>query len=99
MRTTRHRFHIGAMLLLGCVAAATPAWAEDLYVSQSGTGSGTSCTSPRSSSWFNTASNWANPKQDGKIEASVVEPRLELRALPFADAQLHEGIALLHAAA
>ena len=67
MRTTRHRFHIGAMLLLGCVAAATPAWAEDLYVSQSGTGSGTSCTSPRSSSWFNTASNWANPKQDGKI--------------------------------
>jgi len=41
--------------------------AEDLYVSQSGTGDGSSCSSPRAAAWFNTAANWANPDQNGKI--------------------------------
>ena len=40
---------------------------ESLYVSQSGTGTGTSCGSPRSASWFNSGGNWANPKEAGKI--------------------------------
>src|SRR5258708_23135164 len=38
---------------------ALPAMAaSDIYISQSGTGNGTSCGSPLSAAWFNTAANW-----------------------------------------
>ena len=41
--------------------------AENIYVSQSGGGDGSSCVSTQSASWFNTSGNWANPKVSGKI--------------------------------
>jgi len=43
------------------------ALAADFYVSQSGTGGGTSCSDTLSVTWFNTGSNWANPKVTGKV--------------------------------
>jgi len=54
------------------LAVATPGLAEDFYVAEGGTGTGLSCTSPRSVSWFGTAGNWATPKQAGKIGAGDV---------------------------
>jgi hypothetical protein len=43
--------------------------AEDIYISQTAQGadSGTNCSNSHSSSWFNTSTNWANPKVSGKI--------------------------------
>jgi hypothetical protein len=41
-------------------AISIPAFAENIYVSQDGTGDGTSCSSPRSASWFNTSGNWGS---------------------------------------
>jgi len=41
--------------------------AESVYVSQSGTGTGSSCSNSRAVSWLTSATNWANPKQTGKI--------------------------------
>lgn len=49
------------------LAVASPGLAEEIYVSEAGTGAGTSCSSPRSVSWFGTSANWATPKQAGKI--------------------------------
>ena len=34
--------------------------AENIYISQSGTGAGASCSNPRSASWFNTSGNWGS---------------------------------------
>ena len=45
--------HLLAILLL-----ITSALAEDIYVSDTGTGSGTSSASPRSRTWFNTLTSW-----------------------------------------
>jgi hypothetical protein len=49
------------------LAAASHTSAETIFVAQSGTGNGSSCSSPLSVSFFNTSANWANPKQTGKI--------------------------------
>jgi hypothetical protein len=51
------------VLLGGPVLAS----AANFFLSQSGGGAGTSCASPSAISFFNTAGNWANPKQVGKI--------------------------------
>lgn len=42
---------------------------EDIYICQNSAGSadGSSCNNCRSVSWFNTETNWANPKQQRKI--------------------------------
>src|SRR5258708_2562655 len=56
-----------ARLVFLVLAISAPAMGEGVYVSQSGAGDGASCASPRSASWFNTASSWATPKQAGKI--------------------------------
>src|SRR5215475_14695230 len=55
------------LLLASALAISSPLFAENVYVSQSGAGDGSSCTSSRSASWFNSSANWANPKQTGKI--------------------------------
>jgi len=47
----------GAMKLLAILLCLS-AYAEDIYVSQSGAGSGLSCADSRSISWLNTAANW-----------------------------------------
>jgi len=39
-------------------AISIPAFAENIYVSQSGSGDGSSCGSSRSASWFNSSGNW-----------------------------------------
>lgn len=39
---------------------APPPIVGDIYISQSGTGDGSSCASARSASWFNTSANWGN---------------------------------------
>lgn len=43
--------------------------AADIYIAQNtaGTNSGADCADAHSATWFNTAGNWANPKQAGKI--------------------------------
>src|SRR5713226_5760061 len=40
--------------------AASPASAKDSYISQSGTGTGTSCTDALPVAWFNNAANWGS---------------------------------------
>ena len=56
-----------ALCLLSGVASAADG-TETIYLSQSGTGTGASCASPRSTAWFNTASNWTSTRAvDGKI--------------------------------
>lgn len=45
-------------LFLVLVSVSIPAFAENIYVSQGGTGDGTSCSSSRSAAWFNTSVNW-----------------------------------------
>ena len=40
------------------LSISIPSFAENIYISQGGTGDGTSCSSPRSASWFNTSGNW-----------------------------------------
>jgi len=57
----------GMLLVAMGLATASPAFAENFYVAEGGTGTGTSCSSPRSGSWFNSGANWANPKQTGRI--------------------------------
>ncbi|MGC8494226.1 MAG: hypothetical protein ACP5SH_21075 [Syntrophobacteraceae bacterium] len=44
-------------------------FAADFYIAQSasGTADGSSCANASACAWFNNASNWANPKQIGKI--------------------------------
>lgn len=51
------------IVLLLCL----PAHAATFFLSESGGGAGTSCASPLAVSFFNTGSNWANPKVSGKI--------------------------------
>jgi hypothetical protein len=58
---------IAVLVLAATFFAAASTSAENVYVSQSGTGTGGSCTSARSISWLNTSGNWANPKQTGKV--------------------------------
>src|SRR5258707_9894695 len=40
--------------------AASPASAKDIYISQSGTGTGTSCTDTLPVAWFNNSANWGS---------------------------------------
>lgn len=57
-----------AVLFVGAIAlTAAFACAEEFYLTESGGGTGVSCTSPRSAAWFNSAANWANPKLSGRI--------------------------------
>jgi hypothetical protein len=50
-----------AFLLAHLLSASTSsASATNLYVSQSGTGSGSSCSDTLSAAWFNTAANWGS---------------------------------------
>src|SRR3990172_5372848 len=41
-------------------AISIPAFAKNIYVSQSGSGDGSSCGSSRSASWFNASGNWGS---------------------------------------
>ncbi|MDO8647761.1 MAG: LamG-like jellyroll fold domain-containing protein [Candidatus Diapherotrites archaeon] len=49
------------------VNSETPPTGEQIFISQSGTGTGASCSSPRNAAWFNTAANWGTGA--GKISA------------------------------
>ncbi len=44
-------------------------WAADFYIAQTQAGSndGSSCVNAHAPTWFNTAANWANPEQAGKV--------------------------------
>jgi hypothetical protein len=54
-------------IILFCVFFTANVYAENIYVSQSGTGDGSSCSSPKSAAWFNTSGNWGDGV--GKISA------------------------------
>lgn len=56
-----------AILILAIVLGSVGVEAEDLYVSQSGGGNGSSCASPQSAAWFNSSSNWGTGT--GKISS------------------------------
>src|SRR5262249_26163841 len=45
-------------LLLLLVFMAPTAWANDVFISQAGGGTGASCASPLSVTFFNTSGNW-----------------------------------------
>jgi hypothetical protein len=47
------------LVILMCASVAV-ASANNVYVSQSGTGGGTSCSDTRSASWFNASANWGS---------------------------------------
>jgi hypothetical protein len=50
---------VGQFLLLLVFLASSPAArANDIYISQSGSGAGSSCSSPLSAAFFNNSSNW-----------------------------------------
>ena len=58
----RGRFIFGAIVLLLFLAlAAVPAQARDYYITQSGNGSGASCSSPLSVGWFNSKGTYLGP--------------------------------------
>jgi hypothetical protein len=46
------------VLLFLCLTASPAALANDIYISQSGGGSGSSCSSPLSAAFFNSPGNW-----------------------------------------
>jgi len=60
---------VSAVIFFGVLGLAKSSWAADFYVAQNqvGANDGSNCSNARSVSWFNTASNWANPKQAGKV--------------------------------
>jgi hypothetical protein len=51
-----------AIFVLGFLLAAVSAKGNDVYITQSGTGGGTSCSSPQSVTYFNTSANWGSGK-------------------------------------
>jgi hypothetical protein len=57
---SRYRvFIVGQFFLLLLFLASSPAArANDIYISQSGSGAGSSCSSPLSAAFFNNSSNW-----------------------------------------
>jgi hypothetical protein len=62
------------MIFMICIGAAilsmsNSVFADDIYISQNSQGSdtGANCSNSHSATWFNTSSNWSNPKQSGKI--------------------------------
>jgi hypothetical protein len=50
------------VFVLGFLLAAASAKANDIYITQSGTGGGTSCSSPQSLAYFNNSANWGTGK-------------------------------------
>ncbi len=57
------------ILFLALFLISGNVFAADFYVAQTATGAadGSSCANALAYTWFNTAGNWANPKQAGKI--------------------------------
>lgn len=47
-------------VVLGILGRGSTASAKDIYISQSGTGSGTSCADTLPASWFNNSANWGS---------------------------------------
>ncbi len=60
---------LGIVLVIGSFAFTENISAADVYITQTAGGSdnGASCTDAHSIAWLNTAGNWANPKQAGKV--------------------------------
>jgi len=60
---------VSLFILFGVLGLAKSSWAADFYVAQNqvGANDGANCANAHSAAWFNTADNWANPKQTGKI--------------------------------
>src|SRR5260370_39746395 len=56
---TASRLLVFFLVILGIFVPASAA-AKDIYVSQSGTGTGTSCTDTLPASWFNNSGNWGS---------------------------------------
>ena len=54
------RLFVFFFVILGIFRSAPAASAKDIYLSQNGTGSGTSCTDTLSASWFNNSANWGS---------------------------------------
>ena len=57
------------ILFLTIFSLPERSWAADFYMTQTQAGSndGSSCVNAHAATWFNTAANWANPKQAGKV--------------------------------
>ena len=60
---------VALILVLSFLGLAKSSWAENFYIAQNqaGTNDGSTCANARAVDWFNTTTNWANPKQSGKI--------------------------------
>lgn len=60
---------IALIVVLSFLGVAKSSWAADFYIgqNQAGTNDGSTCANARAVAWFNTTTNWANPKQSGKI--------------------------------
>ena len=54
------RLFVFFFVILGIFWSASPASAKDIYLSQSGSGSGTSCADTLPASWFNNSANWGS---------------------------------------
>jgi hypothetical protein len=50
------------ILVLGFLFVALPAKANDIYFTQNGTGTGTSCSNPENVAYFNNSANWGTGK-------------------------------------
>src|SRR5713101_8335216 len=60
-RCLGHRLTLCILLMFGILfLAASPASAKDIYISQSGTGTGTSCADALAVAWFNNAADWGS---------------------------------------
>lgn len=57
------------LIMIGVILLPCCCFAQDIYIAQSSAGSnnGADCANAYAISWFNTSSNWANPKRIGKI--------------------------------
>lgn len=62
-------FSLLTIVLIILITSRALCFADDIYISQTTQvgDTGTDCVSSHSVTWFNTAVNWANPKQSGKI--------------------------------
>ena len=68
-RLSRSRIITVMILSLGIFGLAKSSFAADFHIVQNSSAgdTGTDCTNAHAVSWFNNSSNWANPKQAGKI--------------------------------
>jgi hypothetical protein len=61
------RFYIYTVAMAALLVGGNTALANDVYISQTGGGNGSSCSSPMTASYFDTASNWTAGNPSGTL--------------------------------